>query len=256
MKFQTKDDDFGEVPVKTLLIVDDQADIRELLVELLAPLGLRILGSGSGNAAFVVVERDRPDFVLTDIRMGDGDGVELIERISTLGPGRPEVAAMSGFADITLAEVLDRGAVDLFDKPFDIQLISERIGHFITPWADRWQETGSEWPGAARRLAFSGMPEALASGAVAVGRGGIFAATSEEFAVGARIPLKLTLGADTWSMLAAVRWARTVDAPAFHAGIRLEVLDADPATREVLRGLALARDAKAFVPIGARLGRT
>lgn len=70
-----------------VLVVEDDADCREGLIEWLRLDGADAFGAASGNTGFDAVVRERPDVVLSDICMPDGDGFAFIKRVRALAVG-------------------------------------------------------------------------------------------------------------------------------------------------------------------------
>jgi hypothetical protein len=81
----------------TVLVVDDDSGVRELVVILLRANGHNVLGAANGVEALMVYSsyRNRLDLVLTDIDMPQMNGIELVSRIRTLDPSR-RIILMSG----------------------------------------------------------------------------------------------------------------------------------------------------------------
>lgn len=78
--------------MKTILVVDDEANIRRLYSEELTDAGYRVIGVGSWEEARRALESGRIDLVTLDIRMGEGpDGIEALRLIKDLHPGLPVV---------------------------------------------------------------------------------------------------------------------------------------------------------------------
>ena len=71
-----------------VLVVDDHLDARELIRRVLADCGAQVLIAGSAEDALSLVERERPDVLVSDIGMPDVDGLELLRRVRALGPAR------------------------------------------------------------------------------------------------------------------------------------------------------------------------
>jgi PAS domain S-box-containing protein len=83
------------------LIVDDDPDARRLLAEVLSRLGAEVLTAASASEALGALQAWRPDVLLSDIGMPDGDGYELIRRVRELPPergGRTPAAALTAYA--------------------------------------------------------------------------------------------------------------------------------------------------------------
>ena len=115
-----------------VLVVDDEDDIRELLELSLMRMGLACDTAGSVGAARALLAERSYRLCLTDMRLPDGDGLELVEYIQTLRPGLP-VAVITAFGSIeTAIRALKLGAFDFVTKPVEHGAASaERslIGH-------------------------------------------------------------------------------------------------------------------------------
>lgn len=105
----------------SILIVDDQASILQLLRRILERHGHSVTEAVDGFTALEKVSESRPDLVITDIFMPEMDGLEFLRRLRDLSP-RPGVIAMSGGGVmahdqvLALAEAL--GASLVLTKPF------------------------------------------------------------------------------------------------------------------------------------------
>ncbi len=87
-----------QMPYK-ILVVDDEADIREILEHILLRSGYEIDTAADGQIAFEKIQIQKPDLVITDIRMPHCNGYELLKKISTLTPPRIPVLFVSGYTD-------------------------------------------------------------------------------------------------------------------------------------------------------------
>ena len=84
-----------------VLVVDDQADARELIGRVLAECDAHVLTAGTADEALSAIEKERPDVLVSDIGMPDVDGYELLRRVRALGPsrgGRLPAIALTAFA--------------------------------------------------------------------------------------------------------------------------------------------------------------
>lgn len=103
-----------------ILIVDDEADIRMLTAGILEDEGFQAREAGDSAAALQAIESRRPNLVLLDIWLegSELDGMEILERLSTLDPEIP-VVMMSGHGTIEFAvKAINLGAYDFIEKPF------------------------------------------------------------------------------------------------------------------------------------------
>ncbi|WP_051434593.1 hybrid sensor histidine kinase/response regulator [Desulfonatronum lacustre] len=119
----------------SVLIVDDEQDIREMLEILLQELGFTTHLAADGVKALEAFNRHQPHIVLTDIKMPGKDGIGVLREIKAARP-ETEVIMISGHGDMHLAiQSLKHDAADFITKPIDEELleialgkVSERIG--------------------------------------------------------------------------------------------------------------------------------
>ncbi len=102
----------------TILVVDDEVGIRELLSEILSDEGHVVMAAENAAAARRLRQQEPPDLVLLDIWMPDTDGVTLLKEWSAAGTLSMPVIMMSGHATIdTAVEATRFGALDFLEKP-------------------------------------------------------------------------------------------------------------------------------------------
>lgn len=108
---------------RSALIVDDERDIRELLTLTLGRMGLRIDAAANLGEARELLSRNRYDLCFTDMRLPDGNGIELVGEIARNFPATP-VAMITAFGNVELAvEALKAGAFDFVSKPVDLNVL-------------------------------------------------------------------------------------------------------------------------------------
>ena len=107
-------------PQDPVLIVDDEADIRDLMEMTLARMGLRVQTAVGVADALKQLEQNRFSLVLTDMRMPDGSGLEVVRHINALHLDTP-VAVITAFGSSSQAdEALQAGAFDYLQKPITL----------------------------------------------------------------------------------------------------------------------------------------
>ena len=114
---------------ETILVVEDDADVRALADTMLSSLGYRVVQAGSGEEALEILSRQSPDLMLTDVILpGAYNGRDLAERAVKLRP-QLKIVYMSGYTE---SEVVHHGRLDagvqLLQKPFRKQELAEKIG--------------------------------------------------------------------------------------------------------------------------------
>lgn len=108
-------------PPIRFLIVDDQAEVRELCVSIGCGLGLQCVQAENAEDALQRAESDAPEMVLSDLLMGRMSGLELLAEIKRRW-SRTEVALMSAYGSIESAvEAMRLGAYDFIVKPFSVE---------------------------------------------------------------------------------------------------------------------------------------
>ena len=109
-----------EMAVARILIVDDEPDMLESCSRILSRLGHACTTARDGTAALAILERDRPDLLLTDFKMPGMDGMALLRRAHELDPALP-VIMVTGFATIESAvAAVKEGAFDYLPKDFSV----------------------------------------------------------------------------------------------------------------------------------------
>jgi two-component system, NtrC family, response regulator AtoC len=104
-----------------LLVVDDEQSIRKLCMTIGGSLGYVASEAESTESALAQLETMAPDLVLTDLRLPNQSGVDLLKQIKTLLP-RTEVAIMTGHGSIESAvDAMKLGAYDYIEKPFRVE---------------------------------------------------------------------------------------------------------------------------------------
>jgi signal transduction histidine kinase len=108
---------------KTILIVDDEKDIRDVLTITLADIGYQVLTAENGQTALYLFQREHPSIVMTDIKMPVMDGIELLRRIKQENR-ETEVIMVTGHGDMDLAiKSLKNDAVDFITKPINVDIM-------------------------------------------------------------------------------------------------------------------------------------
>lgn len=111
----------------TVHIVDDEEAVRKSLAFMLTMSGLGVRVHETATAFAAIAANLRQAVLVTDLRMPDMSGVELIQRIGADGSSIPSIV-ITGHGDVPMAvEAMKAGAVDFIEKPFDDATIIEAI---------------------------------------------------------------------------------------------------------------------------------
>ena len=116
--------------IAEILIVDDNADIRNILNELIIDAGYKTRVAANYNQALSEIDKKIPDVAILDVKLdkGDNDGIQLLSHIKSKNKDVP-VIIISGHANIEMAiNSLKHGAFEFVEKPFD----QARLLNFIS----------------------------------------------------------------------------------------------------------------------------
>lgn len=116
-----------------VLVVDDEAALREVLRESLHALGYRAVTAASATAALEIAEATVPDVVLTDVSMPGMSGIELTAKLKADPRFRAvPVVVLTAVADLGARRAaLEAGADDFFRKPFDLLELRARLASLV-----------------------------------------------------------------------------------------------------------------------------
>ncbi|HYM52156.1 MAG TPA: sigma-54 dependent transcriptional regulator, partial [Candidatus Dormibacteraeota bacterium] len=105
---------------RSVLVVDDDTQIRSLLTELLNSNGYKARPAKTGAEALAAIAKERPDLVMMDVKLPDQDGIDVLKALRREHP-ELEVIVMTAFGGSSSAiKAMEHGAYDYVTKPFDI----------------------------------------------------------------------------------------------------------------------------------------
>jgi two-component system, NtrC family, nitrogen regulation response regulator NtrX len=102
-----------------ILVIDDEAAIRDSLRMTLEYAGLDFVGAATGQEGLAIAERDAIDAVLLDIKMPGMDGMDVLGRLRAMNETLPIIMISGHGTTATAVEAIRKGAVDFLDKPFE-----------------------------------------------------------------------------------------------------------------------------------------
>jgi len=236
-----------------ILLVDDEPDFRKALEFSFKRAGYKTFLAGSGNEAFdFICANKNIDVVVSDIRMANGDGVQLLERLRERFSETPVVLLITGFSELTTEEAYEKGAEALFAKPIDQDGLKETIKRLLTPPEMRW---GERTDLSATQLKVSiqfGGPSGVDGQIVSIGRGGMFVGIDHPPYpnVNEKVSFQFEL-ADHQSIEGdgVVKWARTGATTHLPAGCGIEFSYLPEEQRKQVMQYIEANRPKAFIPI-------
>lgn len=110
-----------------VLVVDDELELRHLVSDVLGTLDVTVCTAGSGKEALEMARAQTPDLLITDLRLGDCTGLDLIDDVRKLAGEVPAVV-ITGYGDPeSLAAASRRRPVELMTKPLDVDRLRRTV---------------------------------------------------------------------------------------------------------------------------------
>jgi DNA-binding response OmpR family regulator len=115
------------MPHETILVVDDEPAIVEVIRERLQREGFVVRAAGSGDAALAATAEDAPHLIILDLMLPDLDGFEVLRRLRNSGQDVPVIILTARDDDVDVVVGLELGADDYVVKPFNPRELVARV---------------------------------------------------------------------------------------------------------------------------------
>ena len=123
-------------PETIIYVIDDDDAVRQSLEFLLKTAGISVRGFESAKAFLEIMPQIRSGCIITDVRMPDITGIDLLRHVKEFNPDLP-VIVITGHGDISLAvDAMKLGAVDFLEKPFDDDQLLAAVHSALSQDAD------------------------------------------------------------------------------------------------------------------------
>lgn len=238
---------------KTILVVDDEADLCEILQFDLEDAGYNTFIANQAHEALEKIEQNAVDLVVSDIRMPGGDGVFLLDSLRAQDLASPPVIFVSGFADITVDEAYHKGVNSVFAKPLATERLMEYIEFCIESPMERWKKR-SNWEDAPILKVKLPEKEDRKVPSPIIGRGGAFIPLDQPLSwnsekVHLRIEIPETQS--TIEGLGICRWQRTSSSQSdLPKGVGIEFLELSDESIVYLNKYLEENQVRPHIPMG------
>lgn len=234
-----------ELKDATVLVVDDEVALGEIVQAWFRREGCRVLAAENGAQALDLARANRVDAVVSDMRMPVLDGVGLARRLRDFEGHVPRIVFISGFSDISARSCFDLGVEALLSKPVKRLHLVDVVRRCLTDRDALWREPAAAKPAAELNALFPGLSLAREQGLIAFGRGGFCVRSTLAAQVDQPIALNLAFAADRLALVGQgiVRW---LDHREHQIGI--EIVHVDDAHRSWVARLAEQDRSKSFIP--------
>lgn len=117
---------------KTILHLDDEAEIRELLVQYLSARGYRVISVASPTEAMRSARQDPPDLVITDLQLEDADGLEVVDQLKSVLPNTPVILLTGVLIDPHVAqETVGKKVAAYIEKTASLTVLVNEVKRLI-----------------------------------------------------------------------------------------------------------------------------
>ena len=118
---------------KTILVVEDNPDAREMVSFILASEGFSVITAEDGQAALELVKDQPPDLIITDIQMPNLDGIEMIKRLRQQFESHTvPIVVMSAFGSGATQDAINAGADRSAPKPMQVDYLIKLVKQLLT----------------------------------------------------------------------------------------------------------------------------
>lgn len=116
---------------KVILTVDDETDIREILIEELQGVGATVVGAENGQKAMEILRQQSFDAVISDFKMPYGNGLWLMQEINKEFKMKPKLFLFTGSNDGAMEVMRNLGVIEVFIKPFNIDYMIKAVSESL-----------------------------------------------------------------------------------------------------------------------------
>ena len=112
-----------------VLVLEDETDLREVIVDLFKASGFnKVKEAGSlAEARNILLSPEEVDIYISDLKLPDGSGKDLVEEIKSLGRLHKITLFFSGFSTYTKEELENLGVSGVLNKPFDLEILIQTV---------------------------------------------------------------------------------------------------------------------------------
>lgn len=207
---------------KTLLVVDDETDLRDIVASELEFMGAKVFQAENISNAQKILSENKIDLIVSDIRMPGGTGIDLLDVVKARNVDVPPVILITGFADITNEDAFHKGAEALLNKPFKLDDLIKMVVRYTSPFQERFNE-----PVNGEKLITAKVEKSQ----VRFGRGGLAIEVDtggRKIDIGESVQFKFDCQDEHFEGQGVCRWLRQLDPGTNKAIIGLEFMNLEP----------------------------
>lgn len=157
-----------------VLIAEDEISLLRLLKLKCERMGAHVITCNNGKEAIEILEDNEIDLIISDIRMPELDGIEILKFSRDKFWDKPAVILLSGYADYTLMDIYNMGADVVLGKPYRMQDVVEYAKKILLERDDRWKECPDVEISKKVSLSERNLDESIENKKILIGRGGLY----------------------------------------------------------------------------------
>jgi CheY-like chemotaxis protein len=229
----------------TLLVVDDEPELCGIVAGWFEKEGCRVLTAHNGAQALKLLESERVHAIVTDVRMPEMDGRELVKRAKAFGQYTPATVAISGFSDLAAREAYDLGIEEQLAKPVQRRSLISAVRKSLTDREQLWAEPFRTINAPIVKLQFESLFAATRKKQILFGHGGFCLSSRLVFPEASTLGFELSFQGEgqLLSLQGIVRWSARDEQL---AGI--EILRVAEQGRAWVAALARSNQTFSFIP--------
>jgi len=229
----------------TILVVDDEEDLREILSAWLERSGSRVLTGANGVEALKLLETEKVDALVSDIRMPIMGGVELVRTIYDMKLTIPSIIFVSGFGDMEPREMFGLGVEALMDKPLSRKELLRVLEASLMESEQHWLTPSAEPMAQSLTMEIESLEGAMRTCQFQLGRGGCCFTSTHPLTEEKTVNLSIQFAKEGLSLRSQgkVRW---FDDQTGQSGVSFDYLE--PECREWVIGAMREGSKRSFIP--------
>ncbi len=111
----------------TILVVDDEPSIRDLLQTVLVRKGHEVVTAQDGQKALLLFRQDRPDVTILDLKLPDIDGINLLRQIHAVNPHHPVIILTGRGTEVDEQQARELGVIEFIQKGFSLHVLGKAL---------------------------------------------------------------------------------------------------------------------------------
>lgn len=238
----------------TILIVDDDEELLSSIATSFRLFQFNVVEKRCGNEAIEYLKSDESvSLVISDIRMPNGSGIDVLEFVRKRSNKHPKVLFISGYSDYSIAQMYDKGIDGFFAKPFRVSAIKDAITKTLLNLNERWSQAPAGHLTMMVNKSIESMDAKKNNSQLKMGRGGFFTSLTRQFPevddlVSFDIKIKDNKPLPSFQGQGRVRWVRAEESEQKLPGVGIEIEYIDEKCRKVFIDWLIKQGLTAYIP--------